>query len=107
VIVLDGVKERVRPRKTIEEERSLHIHVSFPNPCSESRKQGQSSSGPVQTPSMSSIKRPRRARFLHGGEDFSFLLVAILGCCVYAGAWSAHGRANVLPPESVINLEDI
>jgi hypothetical protein len=41
------------------------------------------------------------------GEDFSFLVVAIGGCCVYAGAWSAHGRANVLSPESVIDLEDI
>jgi hypothetical protein len=63
VMVFVAMKERVRSRKTTEEERSLQIHTSFPTPWSESWKWGHSSSVPVQMPSISSMKRPRRARF--------------------------------------------
>jgi hypothetical protein len=63
VMVFVAVKEKVRSRKTTEEERSLQIYMSFPNPWSESLKWGHSSSVPVQMLSISSMKRPRRARF--------------------------------------------
>jgi hypothetical protein len=40
-------------------------------------------------------------------EDSSLFVITIGGCCVYEGTCCAHGRADVLPPESVIDLEDI
>jgi hypothetical protein len=62
-MAISAVKERVRSKKTTDEERSLQTHTSLPKHWSESLKWGYSSSRPVQMPSISSMKRPRKARF--------------------------------------------